>query len=153
MGHVISSYEDLKALEGLEVGVSDWLLISQESINQFANLTHDHQWIHVDTERAKTDLPGGQTIAHGFLTLSLLPMITQDIYKVKGVRHSLNYGSDRVRFTSPVPSGSRVRGRYVLKSAAEVKDNGLKIVGETTIEIEGKDRPACVVESIGIFYA
>ena len=80
-------------------------------------------------------------------------MITQDIYRVKGVRHSLNYGSDRVRFTSPVPSGSRVRGRYILKSAEDVKDNGLKIIGETTIEIEGKDRPACVVESIGIVYA
>ena len=149
----VENIQELKKLVGQELGISKWIEINQERINKFADATGDHQWIHVDTERAKTDLPGGQTIAHGFLTLSLLPMITQDIYKVKGVRHSLNYGSDRVRFTSPVPSGSRVRGRYVLKSAAEVKDNGLKIVGETTIEIEGKDRPACVVESIGIFYA
>jgi len=149
----VENIQELKKLVGQELGTSKWIEINQERINKFADATGDHQWIHVDTERAKTDLPGGQTIAHGFLTLSLLPMITQDIYKVKGVRHSLNYGSDRVRFTSPVPSGSRVRGRYVLKSAAEVKDNGLKIVGETTIEIEGKDRPACVVESIGIFYA
>ena len=149
----VENIQELKKLVGQELGTSKWIEINQERINKFADATGDHQWIHVDTERAKTDLPGGQTIAHGFLTLSLLPMITQDIYKVKGVRHSPNYGSDRVRFTSPVPSGSRVRGRYVLKSAAEVKDNGLKIVGETTIEIEGKDRPACVVESIGIFYA
>ena len=149
----VENIQELKQLVGQELGTSNWIEINQERIDKFADATGDHQWIHVDPERAKTDLPGGQTIAHGFLTLSLLPMITQDIYKVKGVRHSLNYGSDRVRFTSPVPSGSRVRGRYTLKSAEDVKNNGLKIIGETTIEIEGKDRPACVVESIGIVYA
>ena len=149
----VENIQELKQLVGQELGTSNWIEINQERINKFADATGDHQWIHVDTERAKTDLPGGQTIAHGFLTLSLLPMITQEIYKVKGVRHSLNYGSDRVRFTSPVPSGSRVRGRYTLKSAEDVKDNGVKIIGETTIEIEGKDRPACIVESIGIVYA
>jgi len=149
----VENIRELKQLVGQELGTSSWIEINQERIDKFADATGDHQWIHVDPERAKTDLPGGQTIAHGFLTLSLLPMITQEIYKVKGVRHSLNYGSDRVRFTSPVPSGSRVRGRYTLKSAEDVKNNGLKIVGETTIEIEGKDRPACVVESIGIVYA
>ena len=148
----VENIQELKQLVGQELGTSNWIEINQERINKFADATGDHQWIHVDTERAKTDLPGGQTIAHGFLTLSLLPMITQEIYKVKGVRHSLNYGSDRVRFTSPVPSGSRVRGRYTLKSAEDVKDNGVKIIGETTIEIEGKDRPACIVESIGIVY-
>ena len=149
----VENIQELKQLVGQELGTSNWIEINQERINKFADATGDHQWIHVDTERAKTDLPGGQTIAHGFLTLSLLPMITQEIYKVKGVRHSLNYGSDRVRFTSPVPSGSRVRGRYTLKSAEDVKNNGVKIIGETTIEIEGKDRPACIVESIGIVYA
>ena len=149
----VENIQELKQLVGQELGTSNWIEINQERIDKFADATGDHQWIHVDPERAKTDLPGGNTIAHGFLTLSLLPMITQDIYKVKGVRHSLNYGSDRVRFTSPVPSGSRVRGRYTLKSAEDVKNNGLKIIGETTIEIEGKDRPACVVESIGIVYA
>jgi len=150
---IVNSIEELKNLVGKEIGVSDWIEMTQERINKFAEATGDHQWIHVDTERAKTELPGGTTIAHGFLTLSLLPKIVQSIYKVKGVRHSLNYGSDRVRFTAPVPAGSRVRGRYKLKSAEEVKNNGLKIIGETKIEIEGEDRPACIAESIGIIYS
>ena len=150
---IVDSIEELKNLVGEEIGVSDWIEMTQERINQFAEATGDHQWIHVDTERAKTELPGGTTIAHGFLTLSLLPKIVQSIYKVKGVRHSLNYGSDRVRFTAPVPAGSRVRGRYKLKAAEEVKNNGLKIIGETKIEIEGEDRPACIAESIGILYS
>ena len=150
---IVDSIEELKNLVGEEIGVSDWIEMTQERINKFAEATGDHQWIHVDTERAKTELPGGTTIAHGFLTLSLLPKIVQSIYKIKGVRHSLNYGSDRVRFTAPVPAGSRVRGRYKLKSAEEVKNNGLKIIGETKIEIEGEDRPACIAESIGIIYS
>lgn len=150
---IVDSIEELKNLVGEEIGVSDWIEMTQERINKFAEATGDHQWIHIDTERAKTELPGGTTIAHGFLTLSLLPKIVQSIYKVKGVRHSLNYGSDRVRFTAPVPAGSRVRGRYKLKSAEEVKNNGLKIIGETKIEIEGEDRPACIAESIGIIYS
>ena len=150
--HTVENIEELKSLVGQELGTSKWIEISQERINKFADATGDHQWIHVDTERAKTELPGGTTIAHGFLTLSLLPRIVQDIYKVKGVRHSLNYGSDRIRFTAPVPAGSRVRGRYTLKTVEDVKNNGLKIVGETTFEIEGEDRPACIAESIGILY-
>ena len=150
--HTVENIEELKSLVGQELGTSKWIEISQERINKFADATGDHQWIHVDTERAKTELPGGTTIAHGFLTLSLLPRIVQDIYKVKGVRHSLNYGSDRIRFTAPVPAGSRVRGRYTLKAAEDVKNNGLKIIGEITVEIEGEDRPACVAESIGIVY-
>ena len=150
---IVDSIEELKNLVGEEIGVSDWIEMTQERINKFAEATGDHQWIHIDTERAKTELPGGTTIAHGFLTLSLLPKIVQSIYKIKGVRHSLNYGSDRVRFTAPVPAGSRVRGRYTLKSAEEVKNNGLKIIGETKIEIEGEDRPACIAESIGIIYS
>ena len=150
---IVESIEELKNLVGEEIGVSDWIEITQERINKFAEATGDHQWIHIDTDRAKTELPGGTTIAHGFLTLSLLPKIVQSIYKVKGVRHGLNYGSDRVRFTAPVPAGSRVRGRYKLKSAEEVKNNGLKIIGETKIEIEGEDRPACIAESIGILYS
>ena len=150
---IVDSIEELKNLVGEEIGVSDWIEMTQERINKFAEATGDHQWIHIDTERAKAELPGGTTIAHGFLTLSLLPKIVQSIYKIKGVRHSLNYGSDRVRFTAPVPAGSRVRGRYKLKSAEEVKNNGLKIIGETKIEIEGEDRPACIAESIGIIYS
>ncbi len=150
---ILENIEELKTLVGQEIGISEWTTISQDRINKFADATGDHQWIHIDVERAKNELPGGTTIAHGFLTLSLLPKLAQEIYKVKGLRHSLNYGSDRIRFTSPVPAESRVRGRYKLKSTEDVKDNGVKIIGEMTIEIEGRDRPACIVESISIVYS
>ena len=149
---ILENIEELKTLVGQEIGISEWTTISQDRINKFADATGDHQWIHIDVERAKNELPGGTTIAHGFLTLSLLPKLAQEIYKVKGLRHSLNYGSDRIRFTAPVPAESRVRGRYKLKSTEDVKDNGVKIIGEMTIEIEGRDRPACIVESISIVY-
>ena len=150
---ILENIEELKTLVGQEIGISEWTTISQDRINKFADATGDHQWIHIDVERAKYELPGGTTIAHGFLTLSLLPKLAQEIYKVKGIRHSLNYGSDRIRFTAPVPAESRVRGRYKLKSTEDVKDNGVKIIGEMTIEIEGRDRPACIVESISIVYS
>ena len=150
---ILENIEELKTLVGQEIGISEWTTISQDRINKFADATGDHQWIHIDVERAKNELPGGTTIAHGFLTLSLLPKLAQEIYKVKGLRHSLNYGSDRIRFTAPVPAESRVRGRYKLKSTENVKDNGVKIIGEMTIEIEGRDRPACIVESISIVYS
>lgn len=150
---ILENIEELKTLIGQEIGISEWTTISQDRINKFADATGDHQWIHIDVERAKNELPGGTTIAHGFLTLSLLPKLAQEIYKVKGIRHSLNYGSDRIRFTAPVPAESRVRGRYKLKSTEDVKDNGVKIIGEMTIEIEGRDRPACIVESISIVYS
>ena len=150
---ILENIEELKNLVGQEIGISEWTTISQDRINKFADATGDHQWIHIDVERAKNELPGGTTIAHGFLTLSLLPKLAQEIYKVKGLRHSLNYGSDRIRFTAPVPAESRVRGRYKLKSTEDVKDNGVKIIGEMTIEIEGRDRPACIVESISIVYS
>ncbi len=150
---ILENIEELKTLVGQEIGISEWTTISQDRINKFADATGDHQWIHIDVERAKNELPGGTTIAHGFLTLSLLPKLAQEIYKVKGLRHSLNYGSDRIRFTAPVPAESRVRGRYKLKSTEHVKDNGVKIIGEMTIEIEGRDRPACIVESISIVYS
>ena len=150
---ILENIEELKTLVGQEIGISEWTTISQDRINKFADATGDHQWIHIDVERAKNELPGGTTIAHGFLTLSLLPKLAQEIYKVKGLRHSLNYGSDRIRFTAPVPAESRVRGRYKLKSTEDVKNNGVKIIGEMTIEIEGRDRPACIVESISIVYS
>ena len=149
---IVKNVEELKSLVGQELGVSDWIELSQDRINKFADATGDHQWIHIDVERATKELPGGTTIAHGFLTLSLLPQINGEIYKLEGVRHSLNYGTDRVRFTSPVPAGSKVRGRYRLKSVADVKNNGLKVIGETTIEIDGEERPACIAETIGIIY-
>ena len=149
---IVKSFEEMKSLVGQELGVSKWIEVSQAMIDKFADATGDHQWIHVDVARAKTDMPDGKTIAHGYLTLSLVPRIIHDIYKVEGVHHGLNYGSNRVRFTAPVPSGSRVRGRYVLNEVEDVKNNGLRVTGQTTIEIEGQDRPACIVEGIAIIY-
>lgn len=146
-----TTFENLPTLVGTETGVSDWVEISQERINQFAQATGDHQWIHVDVERAKNELPGGKTIAHGYLTLSLIPFLTGSFLKVEGVTRGINYGSNKVRFTNMVPVGSRVRARSKLL-AAEPKAGGMQLTNEVTIEIEGKDRPACVAETISLIY-
>ena len=149
---VIESFDAMKALVGEEIGVSPWVDVTQERIDKFAEATGDFQWIHVDRKRAARELPGGSTIAHGFLTLSLLPQMVYEIYRVDGVAHGLNYGANRVRFTAPVPAGSRVRARLRVKSAEDAKNGGLRVIGEATIELEGSDRPACVAETISIAY-
>ena len=151
MGRVISSFEDLKALEGLEVGVSDWLLISQESINQFANLTHDHQWIHVDVERAKKEMPGGTTIAHGYLTLSMIPAMTAGFLEFTNLKMGINYGLNRVRFTNMVAVDSRIRARSVVKTVRQ-RSEAIQLIGETSVEIEGESKPACIVETVSFFH-
>jgi acyl dehydratase len=151
MGHVISSFEDLKALEGLEVGVSDWLLISQEHINQFANLTHDHQWIHVDVERAKKEMPGGTTIAHGYLTLSMIPAMTAGFLEFTNLKMGINYGLNRVRFTNMVAVDSRIRARSVVKTVKQ-RSEAIQLIGETSVEIEGESKPACIVETVSFFH-
>jgi len=151
MGHVISSFEDLKALEGLEVGVSDWLLISQEHINQFANLTHDHQWIHVDVERAKKEMPGGTTIAHGYLTLSMIPAMTAGFLEFTNLEMGINYGLNRVRFTNMVAVDSRIRARSVVKTVRQ-RSEAIQLIGETSVEIEGESKPACIVETVSFFH-
>ena len=151
MGHVISSFEDLKALEGLEVGVSDWLLISQEHINQFANLTHDHQWIHVDVERAKKEMPGGTTIAHGYLTLSMIPAMTAGFLEFTNLKMGINYGLNRVRFTNMVAVNSRIRARSVVKTVRQ-RSEAIQLIGETSVEIEGESKPACIVETVSFFH-
>jgi acyl dehydratase len=137
---------------GQEIGVSDWVEVSQARIDQFAEATGDHQWIHVDVERAKTDMPGGKTIAHGFLTLSLIPMLNQQISHIKNVRNGINYGCNKVRFTSPVQAGARVRARSKLVAADEMKGGGVRLTNEVTVEIEGQERPACVAETMAIVY-
>ena len=136
---------------GQEIGVSDWVDVSQVRINQFADATGDHQWIHVDVERAKKEMPGGKTIAHGFLTLSLIPMLGAEILRVTGVTRGINYGSNKIRFTNMVPVGSRVRARQKLL-AVEPKAGGLQMTNEVTIEIEGQERPACIAETISLVY-
>ena len=146
-----SGTADAKAQLGQELGLSDWMLIDQERINAFAEVTGDKQWIHVDVERAKRESPFGGPIAHGYLTLSLLAKFAQECIAVDGIKLAVNYGLNRVRFTSPVKAGSRVRARFVL---AEVDDipGGAQLVWQAVIEIEGSEKPACAAEMVTRWY-
>ncbi len=138
---------DLAACVGQEVAVSDWITITQEQVNRFADATGDHQWIHVDPERARQG-PFGAPIAHGFLTLSLLPRFFESSFDVRGSRMGVNYGLNKVRFTAPVPVGSRLRARMTLLSAEPVAGDGLQMAWRVQIEREGVDKPVCVAESL-----
>ena len=144
-------FADLTALVGREVAVSDWITVSQEQINQFAQATGDHQWIHVDVERAKAG-PFGAPIAHGFLTLSLIPVLSQSAMEIRQNGMGVNYGLNKVRFTGPVPAGSRVRGRFKLLKSEPIENNGFQITWQVSIEREGVAKPVCVAESIGRRY-
>ncbi|HEY0300038.1 MAG TPA: MaoC family dehydratase [Rhizomicrobium sp.] len=146
-----ATFETLAELAGQEIGVSDWLEITQDRINQFADATGDHQWIHVNVEMARQMMPGGKTIAHGYLTLSLIPGLTGGMLQIEGVTRGINYGSNKVRFTNMVPVGSKVRARQKLLSA-EPKAGGMQLTNEVTIEIEGQTRPACIAETISLIY-
>ena len=150
MPTVFNTPADLNTAIGKHLGHSDWLQITQERINQFADATGDHQWLHVDPERAKNG-PFGACIAHGYLTLSLVNMFLPQIVEVHGIRMGVNYGCDKVRFPSPVRVGSRVRGSGELVKIEDVKD-GVQATIRVTVEIEGSDRPACVVDTISRFY-
>jgi acyl dehydratase len=149
---VFSDFAELKAVLGEEIGVSDWVIVSQERIDRFAEATGDDQWIHVDVERARRELPYGNTIAHGLLTLSLLPSFFRSVLRIECVTNSLNYGSNRVRYLAPVPAGSRLRGRIRLQEAVDVPPNGLRATWHTVVELEGSDRPACVADTIGLHF-
>ena len=138
-------------LTGREVGVSDWLVVAQDRIDAFADATGDRQWIHVDAERARTGTPFGATIAHGFLTLSLVSALVRDAVTVDGVRMALNYGLNRVRFVSPVPSGSRIRARVALAKIDDMADS-IQAIWNVTIERDGGDKPAVVAEWIVRYY-
>jgi len=137
---------------GRELGPSEWLTVTQEMIDKFAEATGDHQWIHVDVERAQRELPGGKTIAHGYLTLSLLPRLAPTLMTIAKRRRGLNYGSNKIRFIAPVPAGTRIRLRQRLLNAEEVEDNGLRITSQMTMEVEGSERPAMVAETISVVY-
>ncbi len=144
---VINSHEDLKDHIGKQIATTEWLTVTQERIQQFADATGDHQWIHVDVERSKRESPYKNTIAHGFLTLSLLPQLMPQVLEVKnGVRMGINYGLNRVRFVSAVRSGSRIRAHFTLQSFREVADNGVEIIYAVTVECEGSEKPCCVAE-------
>jgi acyl dehydratase len=144
---VINSHEDLKDHVGKQIATTEWLTVTQERIQQFADATGDHQWIHVDVERSKRESPYKNTIAHGFLTLSLLPQLMPQVLQIKnGVRMGINYGLNRVRFVSAVRSGSRIRAHFNLQSLKDVADNGVEIVYAVTVECEGSEKPCCVAE-------
>jgi acyl dehydratase len=149
---VFVGFEDIKSAVGIEIGASDWIEITQERINLFAEATCDEQWIHVDQERAEKELPGGRTIAHGLLSLSLAPMFVRSVMGLKGLKNTLNYGADRVRFISPVPAGSRIRGRITIAKAEDVPPDGLRVNYHMVIEIGGGQRPACVADLVALHY-
>ena len=148
---LIKSIEDAKALEGKEVGLSNWVEIDQQKIDRFAKATGDFQWIHVDTERATKELPDGKTIAHGYFILSLIPALTGDFVKVENLARAINFGCNKVRFYTTVPVGSRVRGRATVLQARK-RSGALHLLSEVKIEVEGESKPACIAETIGMYF-
>lgn len=147
----LGGIDDARAQLGQEIGVSDWLPIGQARIDAFAEVTDDRQWIHVDPERARRESPFGATIAHGYLTLSLLAKFFQDSVDVSAAKMILNYGLNRVRFVAPVKVDSRVRGRFTLKGIEDIA-GGAQIVWEATVDIEGGEKPACIAEMVTRWY-
>jgi len=151
MTRLIKTMDDARALVGAEIGLSDWAVIDQTRIDQFAEATADHQWIHVDTERAARELPDGKTIAHGYLTLALIPALTGKFIEVRNLTRAINFGVNKVRFYTPVPAGARVRARVnVLK--AQRRAGALLLTSEVRIEVEGERKPACVAETLGMYF-
>ena len=147
---VFNNVEEMKKCVGQEIGVSDWFAIDQDRINDFADATGDHQWIHIDPDRTNSEL-GMPTIAHGFLTLSLVPMLTSKISSIKSVTRGINYGTNKVRFTNMVPVNSNVRAKTKLLEA-QPKAGGTQLISEVSIEIEGQDRPAMIAETVSIVF-
>ena len=140
------SLDELQSLVGQQMGVSEWISVEQSRIQRFADATDDHQWIHLDEERAKSG-PFKKTIAHGFLTLSLIVPMLKTAYQIKGIGMGVNYGLNKVRFISPVPAGSKIRGNVKLL-AYDAIDGGAQLTMEVTVELEGGTKPACVAESV-----
>ena len=151
MTRLITSIDDTKALEGEEVGLSDWIVIDQNRVDQFAEATADHQWIHVDTERASRELPEGKTIAHGYLTLALIPALTGDFIEVRNLTRAINFGLNKVRFYTPLLVGSRVRARVNVLQARR-RAGALLLTSVVRIEIENERKPACVAETLGMYF-
>ena len=149
---VITSIDDAVGSVGEELGVSEWREIDQDRINAFADATGDHQWIHIDVERAKTESPYGTTIAHGFLTLSLIPYFFETGFSVRETRMVVNYGLNKVRFTAPVPVGSRLRAAFTLLALEDANGGAKQLTVEVAIEREGAERPVCIAESLARHY-
>jgi acyl dehydratase len=151
MTRLIKTMDDARALVGAEIGLSDWAVIDQNRIDQFAEATTDYQWIHVDTERAARELPDGKTIAHGYLTLALIPALTGNFIEVENLTRAINFGVNKVRFYTPVHAGARVRARVnVLK--AQRRAGALLLTSVVRIEVEGERKPACVAETLGMYF-
>ena len=145
--------DELKAMKGQQVGVSDWHLVTQDEINKFADATHDHQWIHVDPERAKRDSPFGGPIAHGYYTLSLAPYLMDQIIAVKGIRMGINYGLNKLRYPGPVRIGKRVRLKATLAEMEEIANGGgAQVTVGMEFEVEGESKPGCVAEAVYRYY-
>ena len=145
------THAEFAALVGQEIGVSEWLTVTQEQINLFAQATGDHQWIHVDVEKAKSG-PFGAPIAHGFLTLSLLPKLFESSFEILETRMGVNYGLNKVRFTAPVPVGSRLRAHMKLLKCEPIDKGGIQVTTEVKVEREGSERPVCIAETIALRY-
>jgi acyl dehydratase len=145
---MVETPDALRALIGQELGVSDWLEVTQDLIDRFAEVTGDHQWIHVDVERAKREMPGGKTIAHGYLLLSLLPKLGAGIYKLSWPTRSINYGSDKVRIVNPVKAGARIRLRQSLVAVEDGAPGAHRITVRQTLEIENEAKPAMIADTI-----
>jgi acyl dehydratase len=152
MMRIFKDFDGIKAAVGTEVGVSDWIEVTQERIDQFARATGDDQWIHVDVARAERESPTGTTIAHGLLTLSFAPIFVRSVMELEGVTNTLNYGANRIRFLAPVPAGSRLRGRITIVAAEDTPRNGLRVTYGVTTEIENRERPACMAELMAVHY-
>lgn len=151
MSVLIRNMEDAKALVGCQVGLSDWILVDQERINRFADATDDHQWIHTDPERAARELPLGTTCAHGYLTISLIPGLIENIIQFEGLERTINFGLNKARFRSMVPAGSKLRVRVVLKSARK-RAGALQAFLDCAVEMEGRERPVASVECVVMYF-
>ncbi len=149
--HLIRSIDDAKRLEGEEVGLSDWIVIDQNRIDLFAEATDDYQWIHVDVDRAGREMPDGKTIAHGYLTLALIPALTGKFVEIRNLERGINLGVNKVRFYTPVQVGDRVRARAKVLSARR-RAGAMLLTSETRIEVEDERKPACVAETLGMYF-
>jgi len=150
---LLESPQALRQLIGRQIGVTEWMLLTQERIQQFAEVTDDRQWIHLERERARRESPYGTTVAHGFLTLSLLSSLLRQALQIReGTRMSINYGLNRVRFPAPVPAGAKIRARFTLRSLEEVP-GALEVVLDATVETEGANKPCCVAEWVLRYYS
>ena len=152
MTTVLNGKDEVLAAKGRDLGTTDWKVITQEQVNQFAEATGDHQWIHVDVERAKAESPYGGPIAHGFLTLSLVSQFLPQLVQVTGMKMGVNYGTNKVRFPAPVPVGSNLRARASIGDVEEVGGGGVQITWNVALEVEGAEKPSCVAEFLARYY-